>query len=55
MMLLIFVALTGYLVFSFSKDNRRKAPKTSPLVTAADTENIIDLNAIRQKRRMPLS
>ncbi|MEC1699337.1 MULTISPECIES: hypothetical protein [Bacillus] len=55
MMLLIFAALTGYLVFSFSKDNRRKTPKTSPLVTAADTNNIIDLNAIRQKRRMPIS
>lgn len=42
--------------FSFSKDNRRKPQKTSPLPAAAPHHNnLIDLDAIRQKRRMHLS
>ncbi|AEP88856.1 hypothetical protein AX282_15975 [Bacillus spizizenii] len=56
MILFIIIALCGYLLFSFSKDNRRKPQKTSPLPAAAPHHNnLIDLDAIRQKRRMPLS
>lgn len=56
MILFIIIALCGYLLFSFSKDNRRKPQKTSPLPAAAPQHNnLIDLDAIRQKRRMNLS
>ncbi|MCY7764384.1 hypothetical protein [Bacillus inaquosorum] len=56
MILFIIIALCGYLLFSFSKDNRRKPQKTSPLPAAAPHHNnLIDLDAIRQKRRMHLS
>ncbi|MGW8459146.1 hypothetical protein [Bacillus atrophaeus] len=65
MILSIIIALCGYLLYSFSKDNRRKTQKTSPLATApapvsasasaSAPNNLIDLDAIRQKRQLPLS
>ncbi|CAN2249109.1 conserved stress protein (fragment) [Bacillus vallismortis] len=56
MILVVIIALCGYLLFSFSKDNRRKPQKTSPQPAAAPHQNnLIDLDAIRQKRRMHLS